>query len=79
MQLPPPRYRTTIEPCACSCPDWQYRGRLRPCKHVSRLREAKNYVEAQTAVNAAFDLPEYRGADGELRTAREAHCGAATA
>ena len=72
MELPPPKYRTTIEPDGCTCPDWQYRGRLRPCRHVNRLREAKNYVERQNAVNAAFGLPGYRNADGEVRMIKEA-------
>ena len=32
------RYFTSLE--ACSCPDWHYRGRQRPCKHVRELRQA---------------------------------------
>ena len=40
------RYFTTVD--ACSCPDWRFRGRYRPCKHVKALREA----EALLAANA---------------------------
>ena len=37
-------YYTTTE--ACSCPDFRYRGRLRPCKHIRRLRDAHALIEA---------------------------------
>ncbi len=30
------KYFTSTE--ACSCPDWLYRGHIRPCKHVRELR-----------------------------------------
>ena len=30
---------------ACSCPDFKYRGRLRPCKHIIELREAFDQIE----------------------------------
>ena len=30
----------------CSCPDYRYRGRLRPCKHVLELRAALDVVAA---------------------------------
>ena len=33
------KYYTTADPPACSCPDWQYRGHIRPCKHIRRLQE----------------------------------------
>ena len=29
---------------ACSCPDFQYRGRERPCKHIRAYREALEIV-----------------------------------
>ena len=44
-----PRYYST--PDACSCPDWQYRGRLRPCKHVRALRQAIDLVDRQYQYN----------------------------
>ena len=48
----PARYFTTISPPSCSCPDWHFRGRYRPCKHVKALREAEALVTAQNAKNA---------------------------
>ena len=50
---------------ACSCPDWQYRGRERACKHVRRLREAVETVEGQRRHNAAL-----QGAPGRTDTGR---------
>ena len=35
----------------CSCPDWLYRPRKRPCKHVRRLVEARELIEAQQLHN----------------------------
>ena len=52
---------------ACSCPDWQYRGRERHCKHVRALRAASKLIDDQREHNAA--LQAARGAqtpsDGE--------------
>ena len=39
------RYFTTTK--ACSCPDFRFRGRFRPCKHVKALREAQALITAQ--------------------------------
>ena len=36
-------FTTTI---CCSCPDYYYRGRIRPCKHVVALRDAHQLLEA---------------------------------
>lgn len=44
-----PRYYTTER--ACSCPDWKFRGRSRPCKHVKALRKAGELVESQREFN----------------------------
>ena len=44
-----PRYFTDEK--ACSCPDWQYRGRERPCKHVRRLRAADDLIHSQRTYN----------------------------
>ena len=43
---------------ACSCPDWQYRGRDRPCKHVERLRTALETVKGQREHNAALQAAQ---------------------
>ena len=43
------RYFTT--PIGCSCKDWLYRGRLRACKHVTALRQARKLIELQAAHN----------------------------
>ena len=45
-----PKYRT--DSLACSCPGFWYR---RTCKHVIAYREAMALVEAQNAVNLAWD------------------------
>ena len=37
-------YFTTTN--ACSCPDFRYRGRLRPCKHISALVDAYALIRA---------------------------------
>ena len=42
-------YFTTVN--SCSCKDWQYRGRCRPCKHVRALRAAYGLVAAQERHN----------------------------
>ena len=44
-----PRHYTTMD--ACSCPDWQYRGRERPCKHVKALRAAVDLIDSQRRHN----------------------------
>ena len=44
-----PRHYTTMD--GCSCPDWQYRGRERPCKHVRRLRAAVDLIHSQKTYN----------------------------
>ena len=46
----PPKYVTTAEMCGCA--DFKYRGHIRPCKHIGRLKEATEYVAAQEALNA---------------------------
>ena len=51
-----PTYYTT--PTACSCKDWQYRGRDRPCKHVRRLREAVETIKGQRDHNAALQAAQ---------------------
>ena len=38
MEKPAARYFTTVD--RCSCPDFRFRGRQRPCKHVLALRTA---------------------------------------
>ena len=43
------RYFTTVD--ACSCLDWWYRGRLRPCKHVKALRGAVDLIESHRTFN----------------------------
>ena len=45
-----PRYRT--DAMACSCPGFWFR---RTCKHIIAYREAVALVEAQNAVNVAWD------------------------
>ena len=40
------KYFTTAEPPCCNCPDWLYRGRERPCKHVKALQEAHALIAA---------------------------------
>ena len=40
----PAKYFTSTE--SCSCPDWRFRGRQRPCKHILRLREALDVLDA---------------------------------
>lgn len=54
-----PRYYTTV--AACSCPDWQYRGRERACKHVLRLKEAVDLIDLQRHHNEGVK-------DGSLHT-----------
>ena len=49
MDLPEPRYQTNAG--RCSCPDFKYRGHLRVCKHVHRLRFCLGYIAQQEAVN----------------------------
>ena len=44
--IEPARYFTAANPPACSCPDFWYRGRERPCKHVRELRAAYGIIEA---------------------------------
>ena len=39
------KYYTTTS--HCSCLDFWYRGHIRICKHVRRLREAEALLEAQ--------------------------------
>ena len=43
------RYFTTVNPPCCSCLDFWYRGHIRICKHVRRLREAEALLAANTA------------------------------
>ena len=43
----PAKYFTSLD--GCSCPDWRYRGHIRPCKHVSALRDAVAVLEANAA------------------------------
>ena len=43
------KYYTTADPPACSCPDWQYRGHIRPCKHIRRLQEAEALIASNRA------------------------------
>lgn len=43
LQSPPPRYYTTIDPDACSCPGWRYRHY---CRHVRELRAASRVIES---------------------------------
>ena len=45
------RYFTSVD--ACSCPDWKFRGRFRPCKHVKALREAYETIKA---ANRKWDM-----------------------
>ena len=37
-------YFTSLD--ACSCPDFRYRRRARPCKHVAALRDAYKLIKA---------------------------------
>ena len=55
----PARYFTSSE--ACSCPDWAYRGRYRPCKHIKALREALAVLDANTAKWAMQTIPSSDG------------------
>ena len=41
------KYLTSTD--TCSCPDFQYRGRERPCKHVVALVEAYRLIAATAA------------------------------
>ena len=45
-----PKYRTDLK--ACSCPGYWYR---RTCRHWLAYRNAVTLVEAQNAVNLAWD------------------------
>ena len=47
-----PKYRTDAQ--ACSCPGYWYR---RTCKHYRAYREAVALVQAQDAVNLAWETP----------------------
>ena len=38
-------YFTTVSPPCCSCPDFRFRGRIRPCKHVAQLRAAYELIQ----------------------------------
>ena len=42
---------------ACSCADWQYRPRARPCKHVSGIRDAMALLRAQGDHNEGLGTP----------------------
>ena len=44
--IAPARYFTAANPPACSCPDFWYRGRERPCKHVHALRAVYGIIKA---------------------------------
>ena len=57
---PEAKYFTSTE--ACSCPDWRFRGRQRPCKHVEALRQA---VAVIAATNAKWAT---KGGDDETDT-----------
>ena len=50
------KYFTKVNPPCCSCPDWLYRGRIRPCKHVRRLRDAYALIASQDAKNAKAEV-----------------------
>lgn len=62
------RYYTTT--LACSCPDFFFRGRQRPCKHVVALRDAHALINAQEWYNELIESgvtlpprpPEHRSA-----------------
>ena len=50
---------------ACSCPDWQYRGRDRPCKHVRTAQDsARDRRDASGRHNAALQGPHRTHRDG---------------
>ena len=55
-----PKYRTDAR--ACSCPSYWYRRR---CRHIIAYREAVALVQAQNAVNLAWDTA--RGSNGAVR------------
>ena len=38
------RYYTAVD--RCSCPDWRFRGQIRPCKHIKALRDALALIDA---------------------------------
>ena len=44
----PRHYSTTA---ACSCADWKYRPRARPCKHVKAIWQARDLIGAQGRFN----------------------------
>ena len=50
-----------FESIACSCPDFFYRGRLRPCKHVKTLREALAVIAATNLKWAMKTMPSLDG------------------
>ena len=41
---------------ACSCPDWRYRGHIRPCKHVRALVDAYALIRSQDIKNATAEV-----------------------
>ena len=59
-----PKYRTTTQ--ACSCPGFWYR---RTCRHIIAYREAVSLVEAQEAVNLAWDTR--RGGNVAVRASQK--------
>ena len=49
----PARYFTNAQ--TCSCPDFWFRGHLRPCKHVRAIRQAEALLAAQHRKNAGAE------------------------
>ena len=60
-----PRYYT--DESACSCLDWLYRGRIRPCKHVVRVREAVVRVREANELLQLQEQHNERARHGQLR------------
>ena len=59
-----PKYRTDAR--ACSCPGFWYR---RTCKHYREYHDAQALVEAQNAVNVAWDTR--RGGNVAVRASQK--------
>ena len=72
-------YFTTVH--GCSCADWRWRGRCRPCKHVRALRAAYELVAAQESHNMiilsgtpdGFSLEPGGNRGGSLERTHAAH------
>ena len=56
------KYFTTTR--ACSCPDWQYRGRYRPCKHIKALVAAYALIQAQNVKNTTLRIDNRQAVGG---------------